>query len=119
RGQERDLEDREGDRRERRERVHRAAPRLGPVGPVGAGAVQRRRDAVDARGEAEDQAGATDGGHASGHPQVFWLCCCLSENFDGHFVTSESRSPTNPLPLLRTFTMTSRPSRNGSGTAPT
>src|SRR4051794_5221472 len=41
-----------------------------------------------------------------------------SVNFDGHFVMSESRSPTKPAPCLRTVTMTSRPSRNGSGTAP-
>ena len=40
-------------------------------------------------------------------------------NFDGHFVISESFSPTNvPSSPLRTVTMTSRPSRNGSGMLP-
>ena len=39
-------------------------------------------------------------------------------NFDGHFVTIESFSPTNRSPSRRTFTITPRPSRNGSGTMP-
>lgn len=42
----------------------------------------------------------------------------LSVNFDGHFVTSESFSPTNVAPSFLTLTMTSRPSRKVSGTAP-
>ena len=37
---------------------------------------------------------------------------------DGHFVISELRSPTNVEPCFSTPTITSRPSRNGSGTVP-
>jgi len=39
-------------------------------------------------------------------------------NFDGHFVTSESLSPTNVPPFIVPLTMISRPPRNGSGTSP-
>src|ERR687890_605173 len=44
---------------------------------------------------------------------------CLSfVNFDGHFVTSESRSAMNVPRFSSPETITSRPSRNGSGTTP-
>src|SRR4051794_7045539 len=60
---------------------------------------------------------------AWGLDSIIWsvlaqLCCSDLENFDGHLVTSESFSPTNTAPCLRTSTITSRPSRNGSGTVP-
>ena len=66
--------------------------------------------------EGEDQQRAADGGHQ--RPQDFERLVASSVNFEGHFVTSESRSPTNVAPCLRTVMMTSRPSRKGSGTAP-
>ncbi len=66
RPQERDLQDREGRRRQARQRVHGAAARHHPVLPAAARAVDRRRDAVQGDGEAEDQAGASEGRHRRG-----------------------------------------------------
>ncbi len=49
---------------------------------------------------------------------VFFALFGAAWNFDGHFVTSESFSPTNVPPRIVPLTMISRPPRNGSGTSP-
>ena len=115
RGEKRVFEDREGAGHERRDRVDGAAAGDDPLVAAADRAVQRGRDAVEGHDEGEDQQCAADGGHEVG-PQDFVVAS--SVNFEGHFVTSESRSPTKVVPCLRTVMMTSRPSRKGSGIAP-
>ena len=110
RAQERALEDREREREHERQRVDRAAPRRGQIGAARPHTDDRCARAVDAQRDREEEAGPAGDQHVTGPGP--------SLNFDGHFVTSESFSPTNTAPRRRTVTITSRPWRNGSGTAP-
>ena len=89
------LEDAKATDEQPGQRVDGAAAGGDQVAPAGARAVQRGADAVEADGQREDQAGA-----AGGAPRLRLRCFGSAVNFEGHFVTSESRSPTKTRALL-------------------
>src|SRR5204863_8578793 len=99
------------------ERVHRVPRRNHPPATTAASAVERSAHRIQRRQQTNGQAGSANLRHLRSLHYVA-LAPGFVWNFDGHFVTSESRSPTN-VPL-RSFpvTITSRPTRNGSGTTP-
>ena len=111
RAQEGRLEQRERGHAQARDAVDGAPAGGDPLAPPRARAVQGGPGRVGGRQQRDDQAGRPNAGHRQ-------LDCSSFVNFDGHFVTSESRSPTNVPCSSSPETITSRPSRNGSGTTP-
>ena len=97
RAQERDLEHHEGDGRQRR-RARR--PRGGPRPTHSRAAACARRRATRRCRRARRRARGS-GRRGRRWPSAGLGASCSSVNFDGHFVTSESRSPTNVAPCLR------------------
>jgi len=105
----------EGDAEDRQQRVDRAATRIDPLAPTASCTVDRGPDPEQRREQRQDQCSAADDGHQ--------LAAAITPDFaglyfDGHFVTIDPDTATNPDPRLATVTISSRPTRKGSGTAP-
>jgi hypothetical protein len=102
------LDQEHGEGQQGRDRVDRAARGVDPAAIAAARPVQGGRGRVEGEQQGEDQRRGAE------LRQVFFS----SVNLEGHFVTRLSRSPTKVPSSSLPVTITSRPSRNGSGIVP-